>query len=248
MVEPNRIVLNTLIAQAAHDQGVDQITITKQLLGLGITNFELRREYLRFTLPELAALNQLRLANRLTFFLSVPADLFVDGHVTQDLLQYVAEAQALGVSYLKFNLGQFTDQSVAELPYLAKVVPDSIQLNIENDQTIQNATLAPLLNFFKVAKDNQVNIGFVNDLGNWVYTNQDEDETTKALLPYTRYVHLKGYQVEDGKPTTTSFVGSQLDWQNLLKQFDQTLPIALEYPVEEPQLTRDLTTLKDFDI
>ena len=40
MVEPNRIVLNTLIAQVAHDQGVDQITIIKQLLGLGITNFE----------------------------------------------------------------------------------------------------------------------------------------------------------------------------------------------------------------
>lgn len=246
MVAKSRLVLNTLIAQADHDHGADQAALVTALLPHGITNFELRYEYLHFTVAEMSALNQLRLTHRLTYFLSVPDELFKNGHLSTKLVEYVAQAQALGASYLKFNLGDFVDTNAAELVALKQLLPASLQLNIENDQTLKNARLTTLLTFFKQVQAHKANIGFVNDLGNWVYTNQDENAATKALLPYTRYVHLKGYQKKTSQPQTTSFTSGQLDWQALLPTFSSIIPIALEYPAPSDLLAHDLTILTKF--
>lgn len=246
MVAKSRLVLNTLVAQANHDQGADQAALIKALLPLGSTNFELRYEYLHFTVAELTALNQLRLTYRLTYFLSVPDELFKDGHLTTKLVGYAAQAQALGASYLKFNLGDFQVANAGELAALPRLVPANLQLNIENDQTLKNARLATLLTFFDQVQAQGANVGFVNDLGNWVYTNQDERAVTKALLPYTRYVHLKGYQKDGRQVQTTSFTSSQLAWQKLLPNFAPNIPVALEYPAPTARLKKDLMTLLNF--
>lgn len=243
----SRIVLNTLISQQEHDSGVSQLAIVKHLLPLGYRNFELRREYFTMTFAELADLAALKLKYRLVYFYSIPEDLFINGHLNTQLLQFIAEARLMGASYLKMTLGDFRQDSIDELKQLNRIIPSSMQLNLENDQTVTNAAVKTLVNFFQVASENKVNIGFVNDLGNWVYTKQDEQAATKQLLPYTRYVHLKGYDICDGT-RTTSFVNSQLDWQSLLTQFPSTLPVALEYPATIDKLTSDLTVLTDFTI
>lgn len=246
MVAKSRLVLNTLVAQTEHDQGADQATLFKALLPLGITNFELCYEYLHFTVVELTMLNQLRLAHHLTYFLSVPDELFKAGHLTTKLVEYVAQAQALGASYLKFNLGDFNVANAGELTALQRLVPAHLQLNIENDQTLKNAHLATLLTFFDQVQVQGANVGFVNDLGNWVYTTQDETASTKALLPYTRYVHLKGYQKADQQLQTTSFTSGHPNWATLLPNFAANIPIALEYPAPTDRLKSDLTTLLNF--
>lgn len=246
-MKKSRIVLNTLIEQSAHDQGKSQVAIVKDLLSLGYTNIELRREYGKNNLDELATLAALKLRYRLTYFYSIPETLFVNGHLNPQLLQFSQEARLLGASYLKLNLGDFEEENIDELSWLERILPSSVQINLENDQTIQNASVQRLSHFFQLAKSHHINIGFVNDLGNWVYTKQDEAKATQALMPYTRYVHLKGYIQKDGKPITTSFVDSQLNWQNLLQHFNADLPVALEYPSGLTALSKDLTTLENFN-
>lgn len=248
-MEKSRIVLNTLIGQSAHDDGQSQVAIVKNLLPLGFTNLELRREYWNGQLDELKILAELKLKYRLTYFYSIPETLFVDGHLNHDLLQYCGEAQIMGANYLKLNLGDFQEGNVGELDWLAKILPSSMQINLENDQTTNNASVDRLSHFFKLARDRHINIGFVNDLGNWVYTNQEEAKATKQLLPYTRYVHLKGYATNGGRPRTTSFTdaASQLDWQGLIQRFDSDLPVALEYPADLKDLKSDLQTLVTFN-
>lgn len=246
-METSRIVLNTLVQQKEQAAGKSQKAIIRDLLPLGIHNFELRREYFQGGLDELKELVDLKLHERLVYFYSIPENLFVDHQINPSILQYIAEAKMVGANYLKMTLGDFTSAKVAQLNWLAKILPSQMELNLENDQTVANASVQTLVNFFQTAAKHGINIGFVNDLGNWVYTNQQEAQASEALLPYTRYVHLKGYEKDGGQPTTTTFVDSQLDWHKLLPQFADSLPVGLEYPASVDQLKRDLTVLKDFN-
>lgn len=243
----SRIVINTLVAQRAHEEGTSQLAIIKHLLPLGYRNFELRREYFNGNFAELEELAALKLKYRLVYFYSISENLFVDGHLNIELLQFIAEARLMGANYLKMTLGNFDGHNINELQRLNRLLPDSMQLNLENDQSLANAKISRLVDFFRVANENNVQIGFVNDLGNWVYTKQDEQDATRQLLPYTRYVHLKGYETDNGI-NTTSFVDSQLDWQKLLKQFAAHLPVALEYPATIDELKNDLNVLNNFVI
>jgi sugar phosphate isomerase/epimerase len=245
-MEKERIVLNTLIQQKEQQNGKSQIDIIKDLLPLGYRNFEIRREYLSNTLDELKDLADLKLKYRLVYFYSIPENLFVEHHLNPEILQFISEAQMMGANYLKMTLGDFSTNEPQELNWLNEVLPNSLQLNLENDQTDANANVNTLLNFFKVAKDLKANIGFVNDLGNWVFTSQDELNATKELLPFTRYIHLKGYQKQDGLPVTTSFIDSDLDWQELLSKFNSNLPVGIEYPASVDKLQEDLNVLKTF--
>ena len=79
----------------------------------------------------------------------------------------------MGANYLKMTLGNFDFHNINELQRLNRLLPDSMQLNLENDQSLANAKISRLVDFFRVANENNVQIGFVNDLGKWVYTKQD---------------------------------------------------------------------------
>ncbi|WP_057824683.1 hypothetical protein [Lentilactobacillus sunkii] len=240
----NRLVLNTLVAQAAHDAGSKQEQLVKDLLNSGINNIELRREYGNATIKELDQLSELRKRDRLTYFYSVPDDLFVNQQINLKLLQYVAEAQRLGAGYIKMTLGDYNDANPDFIDELLTIIPSSIQLNIENDQTAGNSDTAKLASFFKQFDQRERKVGFVNDLGNWIFTDQDAVTATNALLPYTRFIHLKGFILnQDEKPETVSFVQGELDWQEILKNFPTDLPIALEYPADTNMLNSDISKL-----
>lgn len=240
----NRLVLNTLVAQVAHDTGSNQEQLVKDLLNSGINNIELRREYGNATINELDRLSELRKRYRLTYFYSVPDNLFVNQQLNVKLLQYVAETQRLGAGYIKMTLGDYNDANSALIDELLTVIPTSIQLNIENDQTISNSDTSKLELFFKKFDRRDRKVGFVNDLGNWIFTNQDAVTATKALLSYTRFIHLKGFVLNQNEnPETVSFVQGKLDWLEILKLFPTDLPIALEYPADANMLNNDISKL-----
>ncbi|MFC6259393.1 TIM barrel protein [Levilactobacillus fujinensis] len=244
MFDRNRLVLNTLVSQAQQQQGKSQLKIVTDLLATGVRNIELRREYTAQGLGELQRLNQLRLANRLVYFYSVPDNLFVDHQLNINLLQYVSEAQQLGASYIKMTLGDFdSKQSTDQIPELLRLLPDNVELNIENDQTKENSNVQKLTAFFDLFDQYERRVGFVNDLGNWIFTGQDALVTTTALVKDTRFVHLKSYVLQSKKPVTVSFTKGDLDWQTLLEKFSSTIPVALEYPANASELQGDMTTL-----
>lgn len=243
----NRIVLNTLLFQQSHDIGESQLQIVENLLKYGIGNIEIRREYASQSFQEMKALNKMRLGKRLTLFYSVPDNLFVNGAINPELIQYIGEAQKMGVSYVKLTLGDFDNYSGNLFEDLSSIVPESIQINIENDQTISNSSIHSLVSFFNSSEKSGAHIGFVNDLGNWAFTGQDEQEASIQLLKYTNYVHLKSYQYETKShhPQTVPFAKGELDWKKLLRLFSTDVPVALEYPTDGTSLKTDLSLLSD---
>ncbi|WP_203641367.1 sugar phosphate isomerase [Levilactobacillus andaensis] len=244
MFDRNRLVLNTLVSQKQQEQGKSQLKIVTNLLATGIRNIELRREYNAGGMGELQQLNQLRLANRLVYFYSVPTDLFVNQRLNIDLLQYISEAQQLGASYIKMTLGDFNHiKSADQIPALLRLLPDDIELNIENDQTSANSNVQKLMSFFDLFDQYERRVGFVNDVGNWIFTGQDALKVTDELVKDTRFVHLKSYVLQAEKPTTVSFTQGDLDWQTLLNKFSAPIPVALEYPANTSELQQDMTTL-----
>lgn len=246
-MDQQRLVLNTLVLQAAQQAGASQVELVQQLLPLGISRIELRREYNAGTLTELRQLSALRLQHRLVYFYSVPADLFVNGHVNPQLLQYVAEAQVLGASYIKMTLGDFEDVTDFQPQDVLDWLPTGIQLNIENDQTLANTDPAKLTAFFQSFAATTRRVGFVNDLGNWIFTQRDARAMSTQLLPFTRFVHLKNYRLKGDHPETVSFDQGELAPQSLLALFPTDLPVALEYPTSLTGLAADLKALKQME-
>lgn len=242
-MKQQRLVLNTLVLQAEQAAGVSQLDLVKKLVPL-TDKIELRREYNAGTLTEISQLNTLRLQQRLVYFYSVPENLFVDGHVNPQLPLYVAEAQALGASYIKMTLGNF-DQSTDFRPQdVLDWIPAGIQLNLENDQTIANTDPDTLQRFFHSFDRTNRRVGFVNDLGNWIFTKRDTLVMSKQLLPFTRFVHLKNYVLDaQGNPQTVAFNQGELDYATLLDLFPTELPVALEYPSTITALEQDLAVL-----
>lgn len=239
----NRIVLNTLISQQDQQNGTSQLKIVESLLQTGITNIELRREYNTNSINELLNLSELREKNRLTFFYSVPDNVFVNGELNLKLLQYIEESQLLGVHYLKMTLGDFDAKNFAAIDQLLSLLPSSIELNIENDQTSSNSDVNKLMSFCKMFEHSNRKVGLVNDLGNWIFTKQNVEEVSKILLPYTRFIHLKSFKLVNGKPETVSFTKGEMDWKKVIALFNSDLPIGIEYPTSISELKTDLTHL-----
>ncbi|WP_409441315.1 sugar phosphate isomerase [Lentilactobacillus hilgardii] len=241
MMNMNRFVLNTLLLQHDHDIGQTQLQLVQSLRQLGVSNIELRREYNQEKMSELMQLGRLRLNYRLTYFYSIPDNLFINGKINERILLYLSEAQLMGSSYLKMTLGDFHKDNDGELAILNSILPKTIELNIENDQTAENSDPDKLATFFKTAKRHGLEIGFVNDLGNWIYTNHDTKKVTEQLLDFTKYIHLKSYVLnEKGEPETVPFSKGLLDWQSLIAKFDKQIPIGLEYPTDLAGLEADL--------
>lgn len=243
-MDKQRLVLNTLVLQAEQERGVTQPELVRQLLSLNVQQIELRREYQSGQLAELRALNDLRLRHRLVYFYSIPDDLFVDGQVNPQLIQYVAEAAAMGASYLKMTLGDFENTTDFTADQVLRWLPENMHLNIENDQTVANTDPDKLTAFFQTFTASPNKVGFVNDLGNWVFTQRDTFAMTRKLLPFTRFVHLKNYRLDAHQvPQTVAFDQGELNIEELLHQFSPELPVALEYPTTLTALQHDIATL-----
>jgi len=240
----NRIVLNTLVLEQGHEDGNSQAKIVTSLLTTGIKKIELRREYGDGSLNELKKLNEIRLKNQLVLFYSVPDNLFVNGRINPEFIKYVSEAKILGVSYIKMTLGDYSTSDGFKPSDLLDFLPMGINLNIENDQTKENTNSDKLIDFFDKFKNSKRRVGFVNDLGNWIFVQRDAYEETKKLAKYTRFIHIKNYVLNtNNQPETVAFDKGKLNIDKLVSELDEGLPIALEYPTNLNSLTKDLKKL-----
>ncbi|MBZ6009999.1 sugar phosphate isomerase/epimerase [Leuconostoc gelidum] len=239
------IVLNTLLLKNEFEKGRSQSQLVNDLINqLSVSNIEIRREFNADTFSELVAIRKIYLEQNTDFFYSVPDNLFLNKHLNPKLFQYVGESQFMGVKHLKMTLGDWHSSMFKELSYLSKILPANIELNIENDQTRANSDIELLNDFFETANQNNINIGFVNDIGNWIFTDQDVYNCSLSLSRYTRFVHLKNYKKIQDSVDTTPFYDGEINWEKIIKLFSDDLPIALEYPSTMENILNDINAFK----
>ncbi|GKT03162.1 sugar phosphate isomerase/epimerase family protein [Furfurilactobacillus entadae] len=231
----NQIVLNNLLFDADHQAGEPQLAMLQRVVDLNITNAEIRREYFFDLNAEMAGIKSFAEAHDLKLFYSVPDALLVDGGLNPKLAMYFDEAEKMGVSVIKFNVNEnptLTEEQAAQLAdYAARVD----QINVENNQIKSTGSIEAILAFMQVMENHQLPIGYVYDMGNWRYVDDDEVEAAKALTKYVRYIHVKD-DLGTGSQTKTVPLGrGDIKWQSILAILPTDVPVALEYPVTSEQ-------------
>ena len=242
------VILNTWIYEADVKAGTPQADLVDRVAAVGADGIEVRREYftsLDTELPEVAAKAK---AAGLIVNLSVPDELFLeDGSINPKLPQYFEEGQTLGISKIKFNTGHF-DRFTGDLADAFKGLPlETIELNVENDQTPVSGTVPAIQAFIEAAyATGLTSIGYVYDLGNWAFTHGDATKAAQDLAGVTHYIHLKNTEEVNGELKTTDDLDRGLyDWRALLQILPKDVPFALEFPMaDDKQIAQQLALLR----
>lgn len=209
---------------------------------------EVRREYIKDFPTELVKINSQRNNMNLLVNYSVPDELFLkDGSINPKLSEYFEEGQKMGVEKIKFNIGNFENFD-GDLKKAFENYPlKDIQLNVENDQTSESGNIDNILNFLKEVKKANLNIGYVYDLGNWAFTQQNADVAAEKLGRYVDYIHLKNSKLTtNGWVTTEDLNDGMFDVKYILNELPKDADIALEFPMKnDNQIERQVRLLKD---
>lgn len=232
------IVVNTLEFQKELKYGIPQASLFEKIAKLGATGVEVRREYINDFDKELADIKANSQKFNLTVFYSVPDEVFVNGQLNNQLPAYLEEGTQMGITAIKFNTGDYANFNGNLKAELTPIVSTGIQVNVENDQTQVSGTIAPLKNFLQAIKENQIDLGYVYDLGNWRYVGENEITAANELGEFTRYIHLKDVQTVDDMPTVVPLDEGELDWHEVLNILPKGLPIAIEYPSDNDEIIK----------
>lgn len=241
------LILNTWIFETAVKNGTAQVDLIPQVVATGADGIEVRREYFTDPATELAELHKAAQKAQLIVNYSIPDELFLpDGQPNPALPKYFAEAEQLGASKIKFNVGNFT-RFTGDLATVFSNLPlAKVKLNVENDQTPVSGTPDAIINFLTAARKARLNsIGYVFDLGNWAFTGFDPITAAKQLAPFCDYIHLKNSLLSPtGKMTTTDDLRlGQFNWQIICSYLPKDVQFALEFPMETDQQLQDQVQL-----
>ncbi|PSJ45264.1 xylose isomerase [Zobellella endophytica] len=197
----------------------------------GADGVEIRRELLNRdeSLPGLA--EQIR-ACHLSCVYSSPTPLF-DPTGTPDLhglTERLDEATQLGARLLKLPLGHAPDNpGLAGLTALLRT--GDIRLLIENDQTPEGGTPAPLLRFFQAVQQQGAPIGMTFDMANWHWLGEDNARAAAQLASFVEYIHVKASRERDGKVHAVSLDEAPDTWAPLIPLLPTTVPRGIESPL-----------------
>lgn len=241
----SNIIINTLVYEQAHNNGVQQIDFLDDIKVQGIDTVEVRREYFFEIKNEIGPLKEKISQNNMNLYLSIP-DMIFDpaGHVNSKFSQYVKEAESMDAIAMKMNIGHFQKAQLSDWNMFQELMSDKVQLNVENDQTQLNGTLAPISEFFNIVEEKQIKIKFVFDSYNWRYTDEDEMIAAQQLKSYITILHFKNVVRSDNSYQVVPFDQGIGDWKLLLNAMPINTPIVLEYPEASfDQLKKQIGTL-----
>ncbi|GAK31795.1 sugar phosphate isomerase [Weissella oryzae SG25] len=226
-----QIVLNNLVFDKEHQAGENQLTMLKKALEFNISQVELRREYFFDIENEIKDIKNFTNTHGIKLFYSVPDELFINGELNTKLDMYFAEAQAMGVSVIKFNIGEFDDIRAKQLEKLAMYSKILDQMNIENNQIKSMGSISAIQKFMEIMVEHDLAIGYVYDMGNWRYVGENEMKAAQALRQYVKYIHVKDGLGFASDSKTVPLGQGEIDWPAILAILPKMLPVALEYPV-----------------
>ncbi|AUX11638.1 sugar phosphate isomerase [Latilactobacillus sakei] len=233
------VILNTWIFENDIKKGIKQSDLINRVAKLKVDGIEVRREYFTSFTEELPIIASKAQESGLIVNYSVPDQIFLEnGDLNPELMTYFDEGLLMGIDKIKFNLGSFNKFN-GDLAEVFSAFPlEQITMNIENDQTKLSGSADALIKFLSCAKENNVRVGFVYDLGNWAFTKQDPIASADLLAPYTDYIHLKNTLADstDNLKTSSDLEQGMYDWRRVLDHLPQDAPCAIEYPMENDAL------------
>jgi sugar phosphate isomerase/epimerase len=211
-----------------------QLSFISIIQASGAYGVEIRREL--FSEQDLP-LKQLRekIAGSLFTVYSAPVELWkMDGSVNEEKIQVIKEeALLLGARWVKVSLGHYI-KGVSDLEKLNQFLEHfgSLELLIENDQTLHGGNVETLRSFFESASIAGVPVKMTFDTGNWLFTNEHQIKAFEMLKDYISYLHLKEVvQTGRGLVTTELSKCETADWRKVAEQLPENLPRALEFPI-----------------
>jgi sugar phosphate isomerase/epimerase len=212
------------------------------LAAAGATRIEWREELL--TGEDATQLANATAAEGLESIYSSPMELWLAGQskANPELLNALQRAQAFGAKWLKVSLGYFTDNN--DLQALARTLAQSsVQLLVENDQTLHGGRIEPFQRFFTAVEHHDLPIRMTFDIGNWHWQDQSAASAARLLGRHVGYVHCKAVMRRaDGKLVAVPPAASDLqEWEHLLRHMAQGVMRAAEYPLQGDDLVQ-LTT------
>ncbi|WP_339545939.1 sugar phosphate isomerase/epimerase family protein [Pseudomonas sp. RA_35y_Pfl2_P32] len=221
---------------------VGQLAFVEVLAKAGAQRIEWREELLTSEDPrELAqAIEQ----QGLEAVFSSPLELWVAGRSQPNplLAATLKRAHSFGARWLKVSLGYFTDNN--DLHSLAACLAEhSVQLLVENDQTLHGGRIEPFQRFFAQVEHHGLPVRMTFDIGNWLWQDQSAATAARLLGRHVAYVHCKAVtRRADSKLVAIPPAADDLQqWEQLLQHMAPGISRAAEYPLQADDL-QQLTT------
>lgn len=225
------------VATSAYGRDViarfDQTGVLSWLAEAGADAVELRRELLPAGFTGFNELGEACRHQGLGVVYSAADTLWDGERPAAGLGQRLAEADALGAVAVKFSLGRYARDD-ADWAALGECLSGHACLVlIENDQTAEGGTLAPLIDCLNDAERRACPLYLTFDIGNWHWTGEDVEKAASRLARYVRYVHCKGIAWHDGRPHAAVPSAEEYhEWRALMTAFPAGVPRAIEYPLQ----------------
>lgn len=234
---------SVLVATSAYGQRLiderGQAAVLPWLAAAGAEGVEVRRELFPVGFDDFASLGQACRNNGLGVVYSAADALWAGDAPAPRVETRLAEAVALGANAIKFSLGTYDGASYAAWQRLGESLTTSPvdQVMVENDQTQEGGTMAPLAACLEDAKAAGCPLALTFDVGNWHWTGDDPQQAAECLGRFVAYVHCKGIVYGQGRPHASVPDAVELAaWQSLMAQFPAGVPRAIEYPLQAPDL------------
>lgn len=240
-------VLNTIAFKKDLDNGVSQSRLVEKVKQLGFDAIEIRNEFLNGSKNERLAIAKEAQKLGLEVFYSVNDVLVTGDHLNNKALDYVTEMKELNSSHLKLNIGSLSDISKNELiEGLKSVLDGQFEINVENNQTLADSSLAVTKKFFEIIQDTDIqDIHYCFDIANWIWMGIDVEQVAEELKQVTTYLHLKNAAKVQDELTTVPLEDGDLDWRSLVKEFTNAKVFGLEYAGEPQTIANELKLVKE---
>ncbi|AOK47008.1 xylose isomerase [Burkholderia sp. MSMB617WGS] len=215
----------------------------------GAAGFEVRRELFASdddaAAPALARLGDAIAAAGLWSVYSTPATLYTDGgDLNRDALAAtLAEADALGARFVKFQLGGF-----AARPHAAEIAAATrgarARALVENGQLRQGGALAQFESLFAALRDERCPtlIGMTFDIGNWLWAGDAPLAAARSLAAHVEYVHCKAVDGEGARRFAVAPRPGERFCDDVLALLPRTAPRGIEFPLDAARVADDAST------
>ncbi|AGM99768.1 sugar phosphate isomerase/epimerase family protein [Streptococcus iniae] len=246
MVNPDKIIINSIVFKKELDQGVSQLDLLKKIAQIGLRCFEVRREFLHNGEEELKAMKEMADALKLTLFYSVNEDLLCHHQLNPELEQLLQEAIVLGAPFIKLNIGDASKVSFHQLEQLRQLMDKTLPIKVENNQDPIGASLKNCHHFMTRIKEARLPISFVFDTANWIFVGESLTEAVSLMKESTDYLHCKNYEMSNHLPgLSEGLFKGEIKVKHLLSEFTNLSYLALEYPTDTASLLMDIAEITD---
>lgn len=238
---PGRPSLGVAASAYGHDVILrhGQAGILSWLAEAGADAVEIRRELLPDGFDDFAGLGRACADHGLGVVYSAADALWQGDTPHPNIALRLAEAGALGASAIKFSLGRYELGETNAWRAMNRVLDAAVAslVMVENDQTPEGGTLAPLATFLADAERADCPLAMTFDIGNWRWTGEHAIPAARRLGRHVRYVHCKGTHTQGDRLSACVPDDATLaEWQPLMAQFSPSVPRAIEYPLQGPDL------------